>query len=121
MRQKSRVEQLAEQFGVDPKAVTETLRQLPVPHPPPAANGEVDDKVNIDEASKPAPDWDAYRETVQAAGLDVGSPLTSPRTLPPNACKACGSAKTDGKCTSGCDGLIARVVPQAVGWGRRSR
>jgi hypothetical protein len=113
MARKSRVAQLAEEYGIDPKAAAETLAQLPERPTAPAADNE--------PPTKPAPNWDTYRDTVQAAGLDVGSPLTSPRTAPPNACKACGSAKTDGKCTSGCDGLLARVVPQSVGRGRRAR
>jgi hypothetical protein len=113
MARKSRVAQLAEEYGIDLKAAAETLAQLPERPTVPAA---VDD-----ELAKPAPDWDTYRETVQAAGLDVGSPLTRPRTVPPNACKACGSAKTNGKCTSGCDGLLAPVIPQSIGRGRRSR
>lgn len=113
MARKTRLERLADEFGVDPKTVVEKLGQMP---------GARRSRPSTDlDPDKAPPDWAAYHQVVEAAKIDVGPSLRTPRTDPPNACKKCGSASTDGKCVSGCDGLLARVIPQAIGRGRRSR
>lgn len=115
MAHDSRLTRLLEQYGIDPKEAGAAVDRIAEALPrPPAA--EI-----IEEPEKVAPNWIEYREAAEAGHHDVGAPLDKPRTPPLNACKECGSAKSKGRCLSGCNGLTARVIPQAVGRGRRSR
>lgn len=60
-----------------------------------------------------------YREAIEKAGLDIGRPLGKPRTPPDSVCAKCGSARSQGRCTSGCDGGTTR--PNNIGRGKGTR
>jgi len=60
-----------------------------------------------------------YREAIQKAGIDIGRPLDKPHSRPASACPKCGSARSQGRCTSGCDGGTTR--PNNIGRGKGTR
>lgn len=60
-----------------------------------------------------------YRDAIAKAGIDIGRPLDKPRSAPDSTCPKCGSARSQGRCTAGCDGGSSR--PNNIGRGKGTR